>query len=653
VRRVVALLACALAATAGLAQRELPVAPRPATPAATATPPSVPPAPALTAADVGAWFDGYVPGAIRAGKIAGAQVVVVRQGQVLFKKGYGLADVAAKTPMDVDRTLMRIGSTSKLFTWTAVMQQVEAGRIDLDADVNRYLDFRIDARGGRPITMNDLMRHRGGFEEGLKDLLTTDPARLKTTERYLKENQRPQLFPAGGPPAYSNYGTALAGYIVQRVSGEPFDRYIERHILVPLQMRHATFRQPLPPGLAPLVAKGYRQSDGPASPFELVGTAPAGAVSVSGADMGNFMTAHLQDGRFGSGQILRPETARLMHAPAVAPPAGFDTMAHGFFRGYRNGRLVIGHGGDTVVFHTDLHLLPEEGVGVFVSFNSRGENDAVYGVRERLFDLFMDRYFPAPSPANPPAIAGAAAHAAALAGRYEGSRRVEAGFIGLFYLLQQDVVTANGDGTISLASVAGARFREVAPDLWQEVDGRRRLQVTQVEGRRAIVDSANPVSILQAAPLARNAGLNLWIAGLSVMVLLATVLLWPVSAWLRRRYKAGPGITGRPALARQLTRIAALADLLYLTGWYLVLAPILQSRVEVYDSGLDAPIRTLQVAAVIPIAGAAVAIWNAWLSFAPGRTWGARLRAVAVAAALIGIVWLAWMGRLMSFNLNY
>ncbi|MFV0623577.1 serine hydrolase domain-containing protein [Sphingomonas sp. ac-8] len=654
-RRWLAGLACVLAASAAVAQKELPVAPQPETPttSATAAAPAAPASPALTASDVGAWLDGYVPGAIQAAKVAGAQVVVVKDGQVLFKKGYGYADVAAKQPMDVDRSLMRIGSTSKLFTWTAVMQQVEAGKIDLDADINRYLDFRIEPKGGRAITMNDLMRHRGGFEEGLKDLMTTDPAKLKTTERYLKENQRPQLFVAGKVPAYSNYGTALAGYIVQRVSGEPFDAYVERHILAPLGMAHTTFRQPLPPAFAAGMSKGYAQSDGPPVPFELVETAPAGSVSTTGADMANFMIAHLQNGRFEGRQILQPETARRMQTPAVQPAPGFDALAHGFFWGQRNGRLVIGHGGDTIVFHTDLNLLPQEGVGIYVSFNSRGENDGVYGVRERLFDLFMDRYFPAPPVRTRPAIASAAADAAALAGYYETSRRVESGFIGLFYLVQQEQVVANPDGTVGLASAPGATFREVEPGLWRELGGTRQLQVREIAGRRAILDSRNPVAILQATPVSRNPVLNTVIAAFSVLVLLATVLAWPVAAWLRRRYGAPSLLAGRPKLARRLVRIAALADLAYLVGWYLILAPILKVQVQVYNSDLDAPIRALQIAAIVPILGAGVGVWNAWLSFREPRSWGARLRAVLVAMALLGVVWLAWMGKLMSFDLNY
>ncbi len=655
-KSLAALLSALLIAGPALPQ-EGPAAKPPVTgpaPASTgqAAAPAAPAAPELTASDLNAWLDGYFPGALEGGKIAGAQVVVVKDGQILAKRGYGYADVATKAKMDPDRNLMRIGSTSKLLTWTAVMQLVEAGKIDLNADVNRYLDFKITPPGNRPVTMNDLMTHRGGFEEGLKDLLASDPKLMKTTERYLKENTRPFLSAPGEAPAYSNYGVALAGYIVQRVSGEPFEAYVQRHILAPLGMAHTTFVQPLPPALAPLAAKGYRQSDGPAEKFELVVTAPAGSVSTTAADMANFMIAHLQDGRFGNAQILRPETEALLRRPAPARP-GFDSLAHGFFHSVRNGLDVYGHGGDTVVFHTDLNLIPAKNVGIFVSLSSRGERDSAYGVRERFFDEFMDRYFPGPKNVTPPAIASAAADAQALAGRYESSRRVETGFMSIFYLIQQDQVVANPDGTISVASIEGKTFREIAPGLWRDVDGTRQLAVTEVAGRRSILDSANPVGILQAVPAARNSNLFLLVAGLSLLMLLLTVIGWPVGAWLRRKYQVAPVVTGRAALVRTLTRVAALADIVYLFAWYNVLAPILDTRVDGYNATLDGTIRTLQVAAIVPVAAAVLGVWNAVNAFRLPLGWGARLRSVIVALALLGFLWVAWMGRLIGWSLNY
>src|ERR1700691_4451042 len=141
---------------------------------------------AMTADDVNAWLDGYMPYALHTGDIAGAVVAVVKDGQILTERGYGYSDVAKRAPVDPKLTLFRPGSVSKLVTWTAVMQLVEQGKIDLDADVNQYLDFKIPARDGKPVTMRNIMTHTAGFEETLKSLIETDPSRLLTLQAIVK-----------------------------------------------------------------------------------------------------------------------------------------------------------------------------------------------------------------------------------------------------------------------------------------------------------------------------------------------------------------------------------------------------------------------------------------------------------------------------------
>ena len=492
----------------------------------------------LTADDVSSWLDGVMSYGLKNGDIAGAVVAVVKDGKVLFESGYGHADVERKIPMDPQRVMTRIGSTSKLFTWTAVMQLVEQGKLDLNRNVDEYLDFKVSPAGGKPITVLDLMNHRGGFEEGLKDLLSFDADRALSTEAYLKQHPRPLMFPAGTVPAYSNYGTALAGYIVQRISGEPFERYIENHIFLPLGMRQSTFDQPLPAAFKGKVSQGYRSASLPSQPYELVVTRPAGSVTTTAADMARFMLAHLQQGHLDDVNILRAETAQLMHSASTDTLPGFTSMAHGFFRETRNGRVFIGHGGDTIFFHSDLGLLPDEGVGIFCSFNSRGRDDAVYGLRRALFDEFMDRYFP-PEHAQqePAALASAKADAQNIAGRYESSRRIEHGFLSIFYLLQQETISANGDGTIDAPNAfapGSAHFHEIASNVWREIGGTHQLALTSVNGVKTVVDSEDPTSVRQAVPGWRSAPLNLTILVVSFVIAVGTLVLWPVAFLLRR-----------------------------------------------------------------------------------------------------------------------
>src|ERR1700679_1012666 len=180
----------------------------------------------LERADLEPGLDGLMPYAIERGDVAGAVVAVVKNGEVIFAKGYGFADVKKQKPVDAERTMFRPGSISKLFTWTAVMQLVEQGKLDLDHDVNEYLDFKIPPRSDGPITLRDIMTHTAGFEEQIKALIVSDPKQLVPLKVYAEQNTPVRIFKAGSTPAYSNYATALAGYIVERISGQPFDDYI-------------------------------------------------------------------------------------------------------------------------------------------------------------------------------------------------------------------------------------------------------------------------------------------------------------------------------------------------------------------------------------------------------------------------------------------
>ena len=611
----------------------------------------------LTAADAEAWLNGLLTYGLKSGDIAGAVISIVKDGKVLYQAGYGYADVEKQRPMDPERVMTRIGSTSKLFTWTAVMQLVQQGKLDLNRNVDDYLDFKVSPAGPRPITLLDLMNHRGGFEEGLKDLLSMDPHTFQSTEKYLKEHPRPLLFAPGAVPAYSNYGAALAGYIVQRVSGEPFDRYIENHIFLPLGMQHSTFAQPLPERFKGMMSQGYRTASTPPQPYELVVTAPAGSVASTAADMARFMLAQLQQGHLGDYQMLDRPTAELMQSPSEPAPPGFGTLAHGFFYDTRNGHTVIGHGGDTIFFHTEFELLPQEGVGIFYSFNSRGRDNAVYGLRKELLDQFLDRYFPNASPApEPKALASAASDAKKIAGRYQSSRRVEHGFMSVFYLLQQTVIGVDADGTLvtpKSLEPGEAHLREVAPDVWREIGGTRELTVREVNGVKTVLDSEDPSSVLQAVPGYQAAPLNLGVLVGSFLVLALSVILWPVGYFVRRHYHRPLASPLEARGPRIWLRVAAAFGVLWLVGWVLAVLPLLGAQYDFYSSAHDPLIRTLQFAGVVLLALTAVALLSA------GRLWRrqpsgwVRVGNGLIAVGLLGLVWIGLVGGLISFRLNY
>ena len=374
VRVAVALLCCGFMACVAMAQGPAPKGParRVAEPKSTEQKAAPAPerAPELTATDLGSFLDGLVPVQIEGADIAGAVVAVVKDGKLLFAKGYGYSDYEKKVPVSPENTLFRPGSISKLFTWTSVMQQVEQGKLDLDRDVNDYLDFKIPPAFGKPITLRDIMTHRPGFEETIKDLFVGSEKELMPLSQYLPSHLPARIYPPGTTPAYSNYATTLAAYIVQRVSGEKFDDYVEAHILKPLGMEHATFRQPLPDALKPLMSNGYHVASEGAKGFEYVEVAPAGSLSASAEAMTHFMIAHLQNGRYGDVQILKSDTAVQMHQRQGGWPPAMNAMCLGFYEESRNGQRIIGHG----VVPQRLASAAGRERGIFRLVQQRGKN---------------------------------------------------------------------------------------------------------------------------------------------------------------------------------------------------------------------------------------------------------------------------------------
>ena len=365
-------------------------------------------------ADLADFVDGVVAQQIATREVAGAVVTVVADGRVLFTRGYGRADVDAHMPVTPD-TLFHPGSVSKLFTWTALMQQVEQGRVSLDADVNRYLDFAIPPYRGQPIRVRDLFSHSAGLSD-VSGVITYDAAKVMPYPVWLKTHVPQRLWAPGTEIAYSNWGAALAGYIVERVSGEPFADYAEHHLFAPLRMTSTSFREPLPPALAARLARGYRVDAGrlvAKGPEYLGSVMPAGSSSSTGPDMARFLLAMLNGGSLGGARILKPETLRLMESDLLANTPGMPGLAHGWLvyreGGREAGPRLIGHAGNTIDFHSDLVIAPERGVGFFVSFTG-GEGSS--GARTELRDALIGRLFPtAPAPrwtGNDPApVAGA------------------------------------------------------------------------------------------------------------------------------------------------------------------------------------------------------------------------------------------------------
>ncbi|MEO8809931.1 MAG: serine hydrolase domain-containing protein [Rhodanobacter sp.] len=614
-------------------------------------------APAMTAQDVQTFFDSVVPYAIHRGDIAGGVIVVVKDGQPLLAQGYGYADVATRKPVSADQTLFRPGSISKTFTWTAVMQLVGEGKIDLDKDVNSYLDFKIPEKFGKPITMRNLMTHTPGFEETVGDEFLKSPDLLFPIGDYVKKHLPARIFPPGKIVAYSNYGAVLAGYIVERVSGQPFDQYVAEHIFKPLGMDHSSFAQPLPAALAANMSTGYRSaSDKKTIPFESIEVGPAGSLSATGTDMAKFMLAQLDNGQYNGATLLSPAMIALMHSPQSHMAPGVNGLDLGFYQENRNGQRIIGHAGDTQAFHSDMHLLLDQHVGLFMSFNSAGKEAEVGRLRTGLFRQFLNRYYPY-TPPHEDTVANPKLDAARVAGSYEASRRIESTF-SVLQALSQSSVTANADGTIQLSplkdlSGTPRKWREVGPLTYREVGGQTHTKfVTDKDGKIQywISDDFLPVEVFQPVLGLRSAGMLKSVGVLFLITLVLTLLIW-FGGWIvRRRFHAPLVMTPAQKRWRLASRLGVVLLLLMMVAWVYMISSGLNDTNRAIGHWLTALYILGALAALGAIAMLVEAVLRVWRG--PGG-WLVRLGEVLLGLSALYGLWVICAYGLANFNYTY
>ena len=518
-----------------------------------------------------AFVDGLMVAEMATNHVPGAVVVVVKDGEVFFAKGYGYADLESRMPVNPQTTLFRPGSVSKLFVWTAIMQLVEQGKLSLDADVNEYLDFTIPATYPQPITLKNLMAHTPGFEDSGEGLFKINPDEVVTLEEMLKTHMPARVFPPGEVGAYSNYGTALAGYIVERVSGMPFYAYVEQNIFAPLGMTQATFRQPLPPELAGQMASGYNYADGGyvKGSFEYVVAYPAGSLSATGLEMAKFMVAHLQNGRYANTRILNEETAQLMHSQLYAPDPRMDGMAYGFFENTINGERIISHNGDTMLFHTGLYLLPEQNLGLYISTNAVGGA----GLPDAVALAFAYHYFPVHQTVIPTPPSDFATRIPLYTGSYYHARSNFSGREKFLSLLAPVAVqvSENNHVLITMEGETG-QYVEVEPGLLRSVDDPdREMVLKEGEDGRITLSPSIPFVFIKAR----------WYEdpNLHLLVLLggAAIFLFTMLSWFRAFVAGLVRKEKQPLLARLARLTASLFGLLYwlfLLIWVVVLSDV-------------------------------------------------------------------------------
>jgi CubicO group peptidase (beta-lactamase class C family) len=633
------LLATAFAISASLAQAQIQINPLPESKAATVTQLG---AHELTTSDLQPWLDEQMAKAMSPGSIAGAVAVVVKDGNVVVSKGYGYADVAAKKPVDPASTMFRVGAMSGVVTATAVMQLVEKHKLDLDADVNRYLDFTIPPREGKPVTLRDLLTYTAGFEDMRKGLYITDAKQIDRDELGIRQGRwiPARIYPPAEVPAYSTYGMALVGYVVQRASGQRFDEYAERHIFAPLGLEHATLRQS--PSLWHDLASNAGAAGTTEPSWRLVVPTPATGLAISGDDMARFMIAHLQFGRAGEAQLLEQASVKEMHGYQRAAIPGLPGMALGFAHMDRDGQVILGQRGNLAGFQSVVALFPDQHAGIFIAID--GSQDT--RLPQQLVNDFNARYFPPLPQLKLPTLATAKQHAGQLAGRYSSSITSQSNVLALRDLFQSVWVGVAGDGTLRIPQLGAESLREVKPYVWVDDASGHQLAALVRDGKVRMwsTDTLSPTQVfLPATGWAPARVCAVLTTLLAVFALLA--LSWPVTALLRHR-GIGPALPEGDERWYRLSRIAPIFYLVFAGGWALMLprlgAPHLEMRLLLLQI-----VGVLAVLGTIPLA---IETWRAWC--APGAWWRRISGVVALVASLAAIMFIMHF-HLLGPSYNY
>jgi CubicO group peptidase (beta-lactamase class C family) len=601
------------------------------------------------------YMDGLVKPLMQIHNSPSGAVVIMQNGQVVLAKAYGYQDIERQIPADVDRTLFRPGSVSKLFTWVSVMQLVERSQLDLDADVNTYLtDFKIKEAFDRPVTLRDILTHTPGFEDGGMGYLIIDNAeRALPLAEAMARFQPLRVNPPGAQTAYSNYGAALAGLIVSNVSGMAFADYVQQNIFVPLGMKNSTFIEPLPPHMVADMAQAYAVENGAyvAKPFEIIiSFSPAGAMSSTATDVARFGLAILNGGEYDGHRVLQADTVETMLTRQYSHDDRMMGMALGFYETERNGIRLLGHDGDTAWFHSELVLDRKHDIGFYVTFGGAGGG----AVRSIFKNAFYNRYFPQAE--DPPEIpTDFNARAERFAGSYWFWRSNFSGIEKAFGMADGFEISNTGNNALALTvgdatkqyvEVDHLLFRELDPNLTLGDGMSPRLLAFQEDDQGLItgfVMDEMPFMSLRKKPSFESLAVLKPLVTICYLVFLGVLLR---TYYTRRLLAQLPSKDLGPVRA---AGFAAAAHLLVFAVCLWVMSAIApRLRVEIPLS--------FKLTLVLPIVASLASVYLSYCTLVVWKNglldgWIARLRYSAVTVCALFMTWLYYYWNILGFQL--
>jgi len=594
-------------------------------------------------------------------KIPNACIALVTKDGISLLKGYGYADMENKIPVDPQVHLFRTGSVSKIFTWIAILQLYEQGIIDLDTDISSYLDFtpyqsRPALYTHQSITLRHLMTHTPGFEDIMESLFNFNSQ--ATLRDYLLQKKPARVFPPGNVMAYSNYGTALSGYIVEHQCGQSFEEYIANHILLPLQMNSSSFLQPLPSHLQANMVKAYRYVNNEfiEGNFELM-PAPAGGLSTTASDMANLMQFFLHKRNNNTNAVLKPQSLDLMLNPAYSHHPLLGGMTLGLMEYEINGIKIVSHGGSTSVFDAGFYLFPELETGIFIAYS--GGN--IFG-HLKVFYAFINEFFPASQTPESEVLEPIkdAPEFKSLAGEYHQSRIIKSGTYKMLNLLMGPLqVHTKGEDEIQMSVFSKTyTFRQVAPGIYKNIEGSsefvfgpmKYMIATKSPDGRVMLATDGPTAFIKARWYETSA-FTIILLGASLLFALGSLLFFGIRFLIRlikKRKSQTPKHQKTVVLILVLHALSLLGMIVIFAAGS---APHPVHLIPESFFGITTLANTLQefFPYIIGLFGMAVVAFAFFLWIKSNLSLGFKIYYSLYALSCAGTIWLLWFYNMIAF----
>jgi len=473
--------------------------------------------------------------------VPGAAIAFVKDGQVSFMKGYGYSDVENKISVDPEKTVFGIASVSKLLTATAVMQQYEEGNINLNKNINEYLqNFNIKDTFNEPVTMKSLLTHSSGFIQSSIGIGTRDPREIRELGDYLKTAIPKREYEPNTFFSYSNQGMSLAGHIVEKTSGMKFEDYIQERIFKPLNMKNSSFKQPLSDNMEynKAVSYGYwsqKQSLFRTEPMydHLV---PSDGCYTTISDMSKFIISNINGGKYNGNQILKEATMEEMHKQQFTNNEKMPGQAYGFWESFENNKRALFHTGTSDGYANMLYMIPEENIGFMLCYNLASEK-----LRLEFLTSFLDEFYPLADSETVTSLKDYKERVNQYDGLYWNVEKPRDTLDKLEVLMSDGLVRAKGneDGTLKLTGYYGedmGEYIEIEPEVFQKVNSEEIITFKESNSKenRSYLYIKN--NAFEKVRWYENPIISIVFALISLFVVIASPFIW-IKAFIRKKAK--------------------------------------------------------------------------------------------------------------------